>query len=854
MDILLEHLLHRMGDHQLILTPNSRMTEFYRQAYGHHQVNMGCQVWNSPTIKPLKVWLKELWLAGSMRDGGSQKMLLSELQSDILWRQIIQQDRADSLSINGLVHGAKSAWKTCCLWQQAIDAKFRHYNQDTEAFLQWAEAYQKQLDALNAIDEWQLMSRVTEQFSQQPLTDLNSLVFLNFDDISPQLDTFVQTLVESGCKVEALNVAIESHHQPRYLAYSTEAQEWEAMLSWAKLHQKNGSRVVCVVPQLNENKRRLQRVLEGALSPQDYNISLGQSLSEYTIVNIAMLCLRLRKYNLSAMHVSELLLNNYLYAEESQAYLWPEVEKKWRENNFQDYSLHQLIQLSESVDIKLNQALLKFSSIDISAQKTLAEWAKTWIELLQAIGWPGSRSLHSHELQTLECFLSVCDTLTTSTPLFPPLSYSKALEILRLSCKQTIFQPQEKNAFLHVMGLLEASGLSFDEAWVMDMNEETLPDRVHLNPFIPKPLQVQKNMPHATADRQMKLANVSVERLQMLAPKVYFSYAKHKGDMQYASCALLHPLKANHQDEQPPSSVCESLVEYDANNACPLGENEQVFGGSFILKDQALCPFRAFARHRLRVDELKEVEPGIQAFERGNIIHLALEFFWQQLQTQKNLNALSSQELRQQIESALGKALDKAFSERPKDAFAKIHYQLEYERALKLLQAFIALEKQRPPFEVESIEAWQEFELGKLTLRCRVDRIDKIEQGRLIIDYKTSLMSLNTWFGERPDEPQLPLYVSMKQGIAVSYVQLKELSTQFKGMAMSDIDILGIESIEESKYAKRTWQEQLSLWQNVLLNMADDFCAGLNQVSPKSAKVCQYCECLPLCRRFEYEL
>src|ERR1700747_974209 len=49
--------------------------------------------------------------------------------------------------------------------------------------------------------------------------------------------------------------------------------------------------------------------------------------------------------------------------------------------------------------------------------------------------------------------------------------------------------------------------------------------------------------------------------------------------------------------------------------------------------------------------------------------------------------------------------------------------------------------------------------VGGLKLRLRADRIDLLENGqRLLLDYKSGEVSVKDWEGERPDEPQRPLY------------------------------------------------------------------------------------------------
>src|SRR5258706_7252117 len=78
-------------------------------------------------------------------------------------------------------------------------------------------------------------------------------------------------------------------------------------------------------------------------------------------------------------------------------------------------------------------------------------------------------------------------------------------------------------------------------------------------------------------------------------------------------------------------------------------------------------------------------------------------------------------------------------------------------------------EKQRPPCSVVSTEERRRIVFSGVTFDARIDRMDRLESGgHAIVDYKTGggNVTAKRWQGERPDEPQLPLYaVSVKEEI-----------------------------------------------------------------------------------------
>ena len=195
-----------------------------------------------------------------------------------------------------------------------------------------------------------------------------------------------------------------------------------------------------------------------------------------------------------------------------------------------------------------------------------------------------------------------------------------------------------------------------------------------------------------------------------------------------------------------------------------------------VLADQAACPFRAFAKHRLRARERDAADIGISPSERGTVAHEALEYFWRDIGSQRELLARSQEEIDAVIDRSVSAALDGGLSRRHRNASLERSRSLEQTRLENLLAEWLELEKRRQDFTVLEREQPRPVEVGGLTLQIKADRLDRLADGtHAILDYKTSdKQGTKDWEGDRPNAPQLMLYAAKSQH-AISSVQFAVL-------------------------------------------------------------------------------
>jgi RecB family exonuclease len=141
------------------------------------------------------------------------------------------------------------------------------------------------------------------------------------------------------------------------------------------------------------------------------------------------------------------------------------------------------------------------------------------------------------------------------------------------------------------------------------------------------------------------------------------------------------------------------------------------------------------------------------------------------------------------------------------------------------------------------------LQIGGIAVDVRIDRIDRLPDGaHVILDYKTGAVSAGAWDGERPDEPQLPLYAVTDGGDvdALSFVRLSAQEVAFKGRSRTAEALPGVAPGAEDD---ASWNALFDSWRGVLERLAAEFLGGDARVAPKRyPQTCRYCDVGPLCR------
>jgi probable DNA repair protein len=470
---------------------------------------------------------------------------------------------------------------------------------------------------------------------------------------------------------------------------------------------------------------------------------------------------------------------------------------------------------------------------------------------LDAVGWPGDRTLESREYQTIEKWNGLLTSFASLDVATPPLSFGQALARLREMADASPFQIENEGAPVQIMGLLEASGLRFDHLWVAGLHDEALPAPAHPNPFLPLSLQREHSVPHSSPERELDFAKRLLAGLLASAPNVVLSYPAADGDRMLGPSPLVEG-EWRSAPEIPISSEwvqrireAASIAELHDEIAPPLTATSLQTGGASVFKDMSACAFRAFAKHRLAARALEEPVPGVSYSGKGTAVHKAMAMIWSELGSRDRLLELGPAELRELIARAAAGAVQQLG--------LGLGRKLERQRLERVLGEWMEIEKLRDPFTVCATEQDNVVTLGGLQVKIRADRVDRLPDGReIILDYKTGKVKSKAWQSDRPDEPQLPLYCATSSepiaGAAFVVVRVDEL--RFRGLTGDGATLPKFSKMEME--APAPFGARIEEWKVVLERLALKFREGVAEVDPKAA-ACDYCGLRALCRIREFE-
>ena len=843
-----------------VLTPNAELAAALFDAVQRVHRDAGDEVWATPQVRDYSSWLREQHIERQLVDAFAPR-LLSEVEERELWRTVIDsaQVGAEILDPAGAARAARRARRTLFEYAIPLQALDAAHSEECAAFLEWNRAFERRCRDLGCVSADSLLGG-----SGPPSSHIEWIG-------NPQWRPAARRRLEQHAR--ALQPQSRMEGEPALLAAPSPAAELAAMADWARVGlAQEGFRAWICVPDLNRRRAELVDAFDAVLAPQrfalrgasgaaPYAVAGGTPLADYAPVRAGLALLAASAGQVSFAQFSSLLRAPELQESDSEASGAARLDVALRRRASNDADLSGWLELAQRVagiekmaPVAAVQRLgaAQQALVELRGARRMSEWVAVWMSALESGPWAFRNRWSSIEYQAAERFRELLATLGLGDAVFGTHARESAQRILARAARETAFQVQTGVPPIWVSGQLLDPWLDYDGLWVSGCSDEQWPPPVAPIALLPVAVQRQYGVIAASADSQLALAIDLQNRWQKRANQCVFSLADPGEGGSNSPSPLLPKLMALGLPPAPaPQTHWLTMLEEAPGLeslwdelAPPHAANERTHGVA-TLKAQSRCAFRGFAETRLAAQPLEQPVPGFNERERGELVHHALQHVWTVLRDSSALSALLPDAERQLIDEATARALE--FVCRRRDPGRRWRLR-ERVRLQNLLGKWLQLERSRSPFVVEALEGGdQAVRFGGLEFRVRIDRIDRLTDGaRVLLDYKTGAAAVD-WRGERPDNPQLPVYalLSPEALVAVAYARVNAAENSF--VAESARRDIFPRTRQSELEGMATFAELIQVWSRRIERIAGEFAAGHAEVAP-TIKACQSCKLQGLCR------
>ncbi len=864
-----------------VIASTQRLARHLAYRYACSQSEAGTDVWVSPDIISLHAWLTRSWDAVVWSGTEDAKSLISTPQTHVLWQGIIRQRLADEVySFDGLLQPstlARAAARSRSLLLQyeiPVAALASFPISETQAFMRWMRDYEAVCDKNNWIDSDALPAELQKAMSHS--TETQTIVLAGFDDLAPATKSLFAALEAQGWTIYHWAPTMdESVKEPRVATTTCKdsRDEIRHAAHWIRecLEKDPGARAGIVTPDLDTTYEMVWRECTDVFDPAAllpggddrypvFQLSRSRNLADIPVIETALRILKLGKYRTDFDDLSRILRSTHIGSDDADRSDNVALELRLRDRGIDRIDLSRIIDIARHMDDSCGDIAKRLDSLrDAVANRERrmpGSWAAEFSNWLRIMAWPGTRASKA----AVDRFREVIGQFGALDLTASAMDIDEALSAFKHMLRVTPFQPPGPETRIEITTPEEAAGFEFDYLWVASLDDMTWPAVQKTDPFIPASLQRQYGVERA--DSALRLAQVRrmQSRLISSAKQTIMSWPQRREDRDMRASPLLASMdfvNAEQLISQPLSTVSKQFFDTRSqefiHERCPppLLPGTSVKGGSRLLELQSACPFHAFAELRLHARSLERPMPGLDARERGSMVHRALELFWTAVGDQKTLLGLDENQLHTAIDDAIESATS-GFSQTGNSLRQRL-LSLEKTRIAELIADLLELEKERSAFRVLESEQDRKIDLGNLVLSLRIDRVDELDDGReVVLDYKTGKVAPGEWFRQRLPKPQLPLYSvsSQKQPAAVAYVSIRAGDIAFKGVAAEDNLLPGVNEFRQTARTPEEcidWPHVQEYWQASLDALAREFCDGRISVEP-ARYACDWCHLAAVCR------
>jgi ATP-dependent helicase/nuclease subunit B len=661
----------------------------------------------------------------------------------------------------------------------------------------------------------------------------------------------------------------------------------------AKFCLSNSSKKTAFVTiNLEDDYDKIDYIFSNYFKKHEYEIYFSPKLSEQYNIRIALLMLQLAncyitKEKFKYEDFSKLLRTKYISG--SLKELTGRIYVDYILRGIVDYIFdwkyiidYLLIYLGkpivEPISIFVNLCISFTTAIDnkydwLHEKQRCGFWVEFINEILTAFGWCIEvHEFDSQEEQVLACWRDLLQQYNDLEEFVLPHDFSECIKIInKLSQIYKIKNHFNDNINVMVMDLQTALQYKFDFLWIAGFSEINWPLEYEFNPFLPVDLQKRFGVPYGSLQSSQAISQQFLEQLiGNTTNNVICSYPI------YIDGNLVRP-----------SNLIKDFLEYNVNLNLDFNYNNKVdvigneldlelytdeyapkyefseLPGTKVFQIQNLCPFQANAKIRLKANKIIVPVPYLNKATKGEVLHKTLASFWLLYRNQSGLNMSSSvlknlslYEIKEALFKITYKILEDLRRSKP-TTLNKVTMDLEANRIVNLCFDFInKYDLHRSDFDIIHVEEKFTVKLKDYSINVKIDRIDKLLNGNLIIiDYKTGfsvdIADFKLFDIKQIDNHQFivySLYSKEVKGLILANIRPDEL--KLIGAIDSQANLDSLYNLPDSKYiAIDDWDKHLINCYEDLYKIATSFKEGYAAVKPKyGSSTCKKCDLHSICR------
>ena len=481
------------------------------------------------------------------------------------------------------------------------------------------------------------------------------------------------------------------------------------------------------------------------------------------------------------------------------------------------------------------------------------------LKLIELIKVDGKESISTIEKECLFAFYKTFNRLKElNDGVEEQMDLETFYQLFKQVCsKQTIDFVGEPLGGLQVMGVLESRTLDFEEVIITSVNEGVLPSGKTQNSFIPFDIKRKFGLP--AYKEKDAIFSYHFYRLLQRAKKITILYNSKVNQLQGGEMSrfikqLLHELPFKNKKARIISKNLTPLLERSDKRNVEIHKNDSIVDAIRSHLEAGLspsainaflnCELDYYYQYILGLREQESVEEKVENNTFGTIVHNVMECLYVPF-----LGKVLDKGMLQDIQSNVHQELINQFKSELGAVPKHGNHKLTFEIARVYIQNLIQFDLQQINLgnEVQLLKVEEAFEscfevpykskFQKITLKGKIDRIDRVNGKMRIIDYKTggvqlgdlSFQNTEALLGGKKDKAvQMLIYkmafqkVNPKEELIAGIVSLKNISLGFVPLKVEDSMVEG---------------------ENFLSGLLERFLeTDENFVHQVGAKFCQFCE------------